>query len=430
MLAGMAWAALLSARKDLASALEAVTKAVALAPDNEWYQVQKADIYEQLDRPQDAALIYTELVKRFPHTEEFYQRLAYLSVLAGDPKSGLKALDQLEKVAGFSPEIADKRHIIYVALKDDRHAAAELQRLIDAYPDEIKYRYGLAEFYTTIKDAANAQRVYADILRLRPNDPVAQLAVAKQSKGSTEVTYLTSLQPLFADPKISIDAKVQEILPFFTKLDAGTDAALTQKMLELGDLLEKTHPNDAKAWSLSGDLRYHANQPAAALERYQHCLQLNPKVFAVWENTLTILADQKNYDELLRTAEKAMDAFPNQPKAYYFYAIAATEKGQPDDALSQLEQATLMVGSNKALRLDLLDQTGLALLKKKDFEGAASRYAAALTQGGDQHPGILEHYGDALFQAGQREQARQQWQKAQTLRPSPALEQKLNPGKL
>ncbi len=420
----------LAGKKDLSAALEAIGKAVQLSPDNEWYRVQQADFYEQLDRPRDAALIYAELTKRFPYTQEFYVRLAYLSVLAGDPKGGLKALDRLEQLAGLSLEIADKRHVIYVALGDDRRAAAELQRVVDAYPDELKYRYRLADFYTTIKDEANARRVYEDILRRRPNDPVAQLAVVRQGKGSADVAYLTSLQPIFADANVSIDAKIKEILPFFGKLDAGTDAGLIQKMLELGDLVEKTHPSDAKAWSLSGDLRYHANQPAAALERYRRCLQLRPQVFAVWENTLTILADQKAYDELLATAEKAMDAFPNQPKAYYFYAVAATEKGQPDAALTQLEQAGFMVGNNRTLRLDLIDQTGLALLKKKDFEGAVAHYAAALPQGGDQHPSILEHYGDALSQAGQREPARQQWQKAQALRPSPGLEQKLNPGKL
>jgi len=417
-------------KKDLSAALEAIGKAVTLAPDNEWYRVQQAAFYEQLDRPKDAALIFEALTKQYPRRPEFYQRLAYLSVLAGDPKSGLKALERLELLTGLTPEIADQRHLIYVALGDDRRATAELQRLIVAYPDELKYRHRLAKFYTSIQDEAKARQIYAEILRRRPDDPVAQLAVVHQGKSSTDLTYLTSLQLLFADPKISIDTKVQEILPFFPKLDAGTDAALTQKMLELGDLLEKTHPKEAKAWSLSGDLRYHANQPAAALERYRQCLQLNPKVFAVWENTLTILAEQKGYDELLRTAEKAIDLFPNQPKAYYFYAVAATEKGQPDAALSQLEQAMLMVGNNRALRLDLLDQTGLARLKKKDWEGAVAHYAATLAQGGDQHPGILEHYGDALSQAGQREPARLQWQKAQTLRPSPALEQKLNPGKL
>ena len=416
-------------KKDYTAALEAIGKSIALAPDNEWYRVQQADFYEKTDRPKDAALIYTELTKRFPRSIPFQQRLAYLSVLSGDPKAGLKALDRLEQLTGYTQEISDQRHVIYVAMGDDRKAAAEWLRLIQLHPDEMKYRYRLAEFYTSAKDQDAAHRVYEEILQRDPNDPVAKLAVVQQGKGSSDATYLASLQPLFGDPKVSIDSKIQEILPFFAQLDAGKDAALTQNLLQLGDILEKTHPTDAKAWSISGDLLYHADQPDAALARYRKCLQISPKVFSVWDNTLTILADQKNYDELQRTAEKAMDYFPNQPKAYYYYAVAATEKGQPDEALNQLEQANLMVGNNQALRLDLIDQTGLALSKKKDFTAAISRYEAALLKGGDQHPGILEHYGDALFQSGQSDLARQQWQKARELRPSPALEQKINTGK-
>ena len=417
-------------QRDYTSALDAIAKAVSLAPENEWYRIQQADIFEQTGRPQDALLIYAELTKQLPRSVPFLQKLAYLSVLVGDPKGGLKALDRLEQLRGFTPEIADQRHIIYVALGDNRKAAAEWHRLITAYPSTWTYRYRLAEFYTTIKDQNSARRVYEEILRTNPGDAVAKLALLQQGKGSSDAEYLAALRPLFGDPKVLIDAKVQEVLPFFAKLDAGTDAGLTQNLLALGDLLEKTHPNEAKAWSLSGDLYYHASQPAAALERYRRCLQLGPKAFSVWENTLTILAEQKNYDELLRTAEKAMDMFPNQPKAYYFYALAATEKGPPDAALNQLEQANLMVGNNQNLRLDLLDQTGLAFIKKKDFAAAIARFEAAISKGGDRHPGILEHYGDALFQAGQRDIARQQWQKAQALQPSPALEQKINTGKL
>jgi tetratricopeptide (TPR) repeat protein len=419
----------MAGKKDYSAALETVAKAIALAPDNEWYRVLQADLYEKMDRPKDAALIYTDLTKRFPRSVPFYQRLAYLSVSSGDPKGGLKALDRLEQLTGFSPEIADQRHLIYVALGDDRKAAAEWQRLIEIHPDELKYRYRLAEFYNAVKDQGSARQVYEEILRRNPQDAIAKLALLQQGKGSSDASYLAALQPLFSDPKVPIDTKVQEIIPFFAKLDAGTDAVLVQNLLQLGDLLEKIHPNEAKAWSLSGDLRYHANQPDAALERYRRCLQLSPKVFSVWENTLTILADQKNYDELLRTAEKAMDVFPNQPRAYYFYAVAATEKGQPDDALAQLEQANLMAGNNQALRLDLIDQTGLALAKKKDFTTAIAGYEAALPKGGDHHPGMLEHYGDVLFQAGQGDLARQQWQKARALRPSPTLEQKINTGK-
>lgn len=139
---------------------------------------------------------------------------------------------------------------------------------------------------------------------------------------------------------------------------------------------------------------------------------------------MTILDEQKNYDELLKTAEQAMDAFPNQPKGYLFYGVAATEKGRYDDAVSQLEQALIMAG-NSPLRLDILDQLGVVLTRKKDYPGAAKRFEQALAKGGEQHAGVLEHYGDLLSLQNDKKGAQSYWQKAYDLSKNPALLEKL-----
>lgn len=414
------------AKQDASNTLDAIGKAIAAAPDNTWYRIFQADVFEKIGQTKDAAQVYQGLTKSQPNVPEYWKKLAYLSVLSSDPKAGLNALDKLEKLVGVEEDIATQKHLIYVRMGDNKRAAAELQKLADAYPNELDYRHRLAQFYAENGDKTAADKVYAEILQRDPNDAVAKLALMGKSKAGNDATYLTSLLPTFRDPKTPIDAKVKELLPFFPKLDAGNDPALTSALLQLGAALEAAHTDDPKAWSISGDLLYHANRPAEALEKYRKCIQLNPTVFSVWENTLSILDEEHNYDEMVRLSEQAMDAFPNQPKAYYFYAVAAIEKGKYDEALTQLEQAALMVGNNLALRLDIIDQSGLALLRKGDSSAAISRYEQALPKGGDHHPALLEHFGDALAASGDRKRAREYWQKAYEIRKSPTLEQKLN----
>jgi tetratricopeptide (TPR) repeat protein len=430
---GAAWYGLARsyfAKEDFTNSLDAIAKAIEKEPANEWYQIFQADIYEKTSRVKDAVKVYENLTKRFPNTVDFWDQLAYLAVLSGDPKSGLQALERVEKLQGVGAETSMEKHLIYVGMGDDKKAAAELLKLADAYPDRLEYRHRLALYYEAMGDKTNAKKVYEDILRRDPDDPTAKLAVLEKGNNSSDAAYLASLKPLFSDPKVSIDAKIKEVLPYFPKLDAGGDAALTQNLLELGSLTEKAHPDDPKAWSLSGDLLYHADRPAEALERYRRCIKLNPTVFSVWENTLDILNEQKNYDEMFRLAEQAMDAFPNQPKAYYYYGVAANIKGKYDDALSQLEQASLMTGNNLTLHLDIQDQIGLALLGKKDFAAASQHYEQLLSKGGDKHPGILEHYGDALYQKGERGAAVEFWKKANAIRKSAELERKIGEGRL
>jgi tetratricopeptide (TPR) repeat protein len=421
-----------AAKDDLPAALESIGKAVAQTPDNQWYQVLQADLLQQVGRLKEAIKVYEALCKRYPNTPEFFQQLAYLSVLAEDPKGGLKALDQLETITGISEETSSKKHLIYLGLGDQKRAAAEIQRLADAHPSKIEYRHRLAQYYESIGDTPAARKTYEDILRRRPHDAAARmaLAAAPPQKGNSDATRIASLQPLFSDPKVPIDSKIKELMPFFSKIGTNTDPTFLQNLLTLGTALEKSHPDDPKAWSASGDLLYYADQPAEALEKYRRCIQLNPSVFSVWDNTLSILAAQKNYPELRRTAEQAMDAFPNQPKAYFYYGAAANLLGQPDDALATLEQGLLMTANSNPIRPDLLDQVGLALIGKKEYPAAIAHYEKALAQGQNQHPGILEHLGDALALNGQAAQAIEHWKKANALRRSPTLEQKISSGKL
>ncbi|MCC7467423.1 MAG: tetratricopeptide repeat protein [Saprospiraceae bacterium] len=418
-----------TALRDLPSALESIGKAVALTPNNEWYLVYQADLFEKTGRIGDAVKTYENLVKLFPNTPEFYEQLAYLSLKNEDPKRGLKALDKWEGLVGIREEIIFKRHVIFVGLGDLKKAATEYKRLADAFPNEVKYRLELAAYLDKIGDKTGARQAYEEVLRKQPENATAKMALATGESGS-DAAKLQTYRALFDDPMVPIDEKVKALMPFFPKLSTADGASLQKTILELGALLEKHHADDAKAWSLSGDLFYHLNRPSEALERYRKCIQLNPTVFAVWDNTLDLLLSQGQFDEMLSTAEKAMDAFPNQPKAYYYYGIAANIKGRSADALGQLEQGLLMVSGNQALRLDMLDQIGLALMGKKDFEAAITRYQKALPLGGDQHPGILEHLGDALAITGKTTEAVEYWKKANAIRPSPALEQKIASGKM
>lgn len=414
---GAAWYGLArcyQAQKEYGLAAEAVAKAVAAEPENEWYSVLQADIFEQNVRYKDAVNVYTGLVKRFPKNTAFYERLAYLQTLAEDPKAALKTLEKLESITGITEATSDKKHILYVAMGDDKKAAQELLKLADAKPDKLEYRHRLARFYENMGDAASARKVYEDILRRRPDDSAARLALAGGNKAkSGEVQRVESMQALFADPKVTLDDKVKEIMPYLVKIQNGqAEPALLQALLPLGDAVEKAHPAEAKAWSLSGDLYYLAGRNDEALPRYQQCLKLRSNVFSVWKNTLEILLGKGKFAEALPLAEQALDNFPNQPYAYYYYGVAATNSGKANDAIVQLEQALLMSGKDPLLTGMVSDQIGLAFIAKKDYDGAIKRYEAALAKGQDKNPLLLKHLGDAYNLKGDKAKAEEYWKKA------------------
>lgn len=411
----------------LTDALEAAEKALDLASDNAWYAVNRARIFDQMGRTEDAMQVFENLSKRFPNDREYLRQLAYLAVLSGKPQIALRALDRLEKLTGITEEVSGKKHVIYANLDDTKKAAAELRRLADAYPDRIEYLHQLAKYYEIIGQLTEAKAVYAAILKRNPDDAAAKLAMLGSTKSSSDVAHLNSLKPIFENSRAPIDPKIKELLPYFEKLNKGKpDPETLQLLFVLTDILEIAHPEDPKTWSIAGDLRFLTGQSEEALEKYRKCLKLSPRVFAVWENTLIILAEKQDFSEMLSIADKGLDVFPNQPLIYYYYGLAANALGKPQDALPQLQQALLMSGNDQSLRLTLNSEIGNALLLSNKTDDARQLFEQLMKEGGDKHPGVLEYYGDWWMRTGNQKKAVEFWQKAYDLTQSPALKNKID----
>lgn len=412
-------------KQEFGSALDAVDKAIKIAPENKWYYLLRADIYEKNAQQMQAADVYEELTKKFPETPEFYERLAYLSVLSNNPKRGLKALDQLEKLTGITELTGSRKHLIYVGMGDNKKAAAELRKLADAYPKNVEYLRSLAKFHQENGDKAAAKSVWEEILQKRPADTEAQLALLEKGKANSDAAFLQNLLPVFKDVTVAIDLKIKELAPYFDKISPTADGQTLSAFYDLAAALETTHKDDPKAWSVAGDIYYLSGRDQDALTRYRKCISLKPRVFSVWDNALEILNEQKQYPEMVQMAEQAMDAFPNQPRAYYWYGLASNALSKPSDALPVLEQSVLMSGNNIALLLDITDQIAASLLLQKNPDGAIARLDKVMAKGGDKHPGVLERYGDALAAKGDKKAALDYWKKAQAIRSTPALTQKI-----
>ena len=74
---------------------------------------------------------------------------------------------------------------------------------------------------------------------------------------------------------------------------------------------------------------------------------------------------------------------------------------------------------------------GWVLYKLKEYKGAKEWIGKSLKNGGDKFPDTLEHYGDVLYQLGDRDEALLYWQSAQEKgSTSETLEKKISEKKL
>ncbi len=440
-------------------ALDFAKKAVAIDDRNKWYKMALAEAYEKQGKDREAADIYRSLTESAPFggdfNDEIYFRLAYSHVRMAEPQKAIKVLDDLEKKVGVTEDISTKKVTVFEAMKEPKKAAVELKKLADKYPQAVDYQHLAADYFLKIGDKSGAMAFYQRILKIDPTNSKAQLATATAQKppsasnSSGEMAFLKSLKDLFRKPDIRIDDKIKTFLPFAQKIADGRDKNLASAGLELAQIIEQTHPTEAKSYSLLGDMLYYNGKTAEAIEKYKRCTQINKAIYPVWEQLMYAQEELALFDDLAQSSETTMDLFPNQANAFFFNGLANEKRGKFPDAISSLQQAILMASKKPNLKHDALIELGVTYSKSKNYEQADRafddalklnnkssialiKYAISLQQRGtadraktmadealkismETDPSVLELYGDYLFKANDKDNALNYWTKAKTL---------------
>ncbi|HFA50506.1 MAG TPA: tetratricopeptide repeat protein [Bacteroidetes bacterium] len=388
------------AKKDLESAEKYARKAVAWDGENEWYRLYLADVFQKNGKDELAAEQYGELVKLQPHNEEFYKKWAYYLVRSSKPKEAIEVYDRLEAKMGITEDVIRHKHTLYMGMGDHKMAAAELERLVQKFPNSTAYLHLLATFREQTGEKKKAKEIYRKILEKDPTDARAKIALAEETKGNDRVLFLNSLKPVFEDPGTDLDTKIKEIIPYVKELANTGDKNLGTTLLALTSVLKTVHSDKAKAHSVMADVLYYSGRQNEALKEYQKTLELDDTKWPVWEQLLYIYADKKDFQKLVETSDDALDIFPNQATAFYLNGLGLNGLGKYGDALSSLQQALMVAARNARLKYDALIEMGKAYYHLKKYGKSNDAFEKALKIN-DNDPAVLKNYSYYLAARGE-----------------------------
>ena len=408
-------------------AIKFAKRAVETDASNKWFKLFLADLYQKTENNGAGANVFQQLVAAHPRNEEYHLKQAFFLVRDGRSDEAIKIYESLETKIGVNEELTRRKHTLYIGQGNNEAAANELKKLISAFPKSKNYRHLLADFYIQSNDKAKAQKVFKEILKIDPDDASAKLALAGDLKKSgNDSQYLTSLRPIFENKDVGLDIKIKELIPMIQRVATRGDQTLADEALELCDILDSVHPNQAKVHSIKGDLYFYSNRKKEARVSYEKTLKLDDRVYLVWEQLLYSQKDLGDFKAMVKTSEEAMDVFPNQGSIYYLNGYAYGAKGEHMDALSSLQQAAMMSSRNLPLTLDVKSRMGWTYTQLKKYDKALAQLEGAVQKSNNSHPEALENLGDLYFLQGKTKDAVDLWKKAlKVLGTNPSLEKKI-----
>jgi len=237
-----------------------------------------------------------------------------------------------------------------------------------------------------------ARQYYRDVLVIEPDNSRAKLALASTEKAEgDDVGYLKSIGPVITNPAIEIDIKLKELIPYVISFSKTQDPVLGNALLDVTGQLCKTHPKEAKAFAVQGDVLAILNRRAEAINSYKTATSLNGNIYVVWEQLLALLMAERSYDDLIRQAEIAISNFPNQAYLFYVQGHGLYKKDRYNEALDVLNDALIMTGRNAGQKISIYNMLGMTYDALGDLEKSSVAFESALSID-PRHPETLAYY--------------------------------------
>jgi tetratricopeptide (TPR) repeat protein len=361
---------------DLISAKNYAQQAVTVEPNNEWYWLLNANIYQQQQDFELLAYALDELIKLNPDNLDYVFDKANAYFMMGKADEALVIYNDLEKQIGLSDQVLQGRQRIFLKKGNIAKATEDLNQLIKNNPTEVRYYLFLGDLYFANKMGKEALGVYQKAKDLDPENPFTRMAIAQilEAQGNDDEAY-KEIKIAFEQPSLNIDQKVKIILKYF---DAFPNPSAMEKAQSLSKILTEAHPQDPKAFSLYGDVMFQSNQLNEAEKAYTTALTFNKNIYAIWDQLLRIQLSTNNFKAVISTGEEAKTYFPNQFSLYFYTALAYLQDKNYQQAITYFNMALSFEIDNKDIQAQINGGLGDAHQAQKKYKESASFYEKAL----------------------------------------------------
>lgn len=431
--------------KDAAKLYEELVKN---EPNNKYYYTKWAFALVRAQEPEKAIKVYDLLEDKVGVSEEICRRKHSLYLGTGNQK---KATAEYQKLIKAFPYNIGAHHLLaefYRQIGDVDQSKATYERILEIDPNDPRATLALADalkasgddasYLVSLKAIFEKEEIDIDakVKELIPyirkvadtgDQNLAMVALQlseiletqhpKEAKsysvsgdllyhsGRTEEALEKYKQAIALDQ--SVFAIYEQVM--YINLEMRDHAALLKNSEVAMDLF----PNQSKAYYFNGIALSQAQKTKEAINVFQQAILMSRKdprlkfdlhyrLGSEYFKLKKYQLSDKNFDEALKINPKDYNLLNN-----YSYYLA--QRGE------QLEKAKEMSALSNELRpnqADYQDTYGWILYKMKAYKAAKEWVGKALNNGGENVPGILEHYGDILYQLDDIDEAIIQWEKA------------------
>ena len=165
-----------------AEAIGCMEKAIKTDPTNWWYNLQLISMYSEQKNWKRCIELAMNLQKMYPDKEEVYTMLASFYKETRQFDKAIVAYERLESLAGINQSLSLEKFQLYILLNNKKKGIAEIDKLVNKYPSESRYKVFRGDIYLQQNMPKQAFEIYQQVLKDDPQSAVVYVSLSNYYK--------------------------------------------------------------------------------------------------------------------------------------------------------------------------------------------------------------------------------------------------------
>lgn len=366
------------------------SRAARLEPGNYWYQLAAGSLFTQYELKDSALVYFKRALDADRKAVEINGILAGLYAEKGEAARADSLFRVIDGEGALTPDMSLMMISGLVGRGEYEEAAGRTNKLIDQYPDQIRFKALLADIYFEQGLRERSDSIYTDIIEKNPDDIESQLLYLISLVYRKEYSGISGfLNNIFRSDVVERERKIA-----VAQRLAGDSAYMvnnTESLISALVILEENYPGDEEVMSLRPGVYETAGMNDLAIKRYEEILSDGRAGFWFKERLMILYAEKKDYTKLYSLASAYSRDNNRSILGKVYYALAAMELKEYEVADTELKKALILAGNNDQMKVQVISMMGDLKFRMKDYETSYSYYEQALKISPDD-PLILNNY--------------------------------------
>lgn len=330
---------------DPVRALSHLQSATQIAPDNYWYLFGAANLSQQLNLNDEAVAYYQQLIARDPSNPELDYSLAEVYTNSGEIDKAIEALNRLEEKMGPMEIISLQKSRLYSAINQEEKANAEMDQLIAAFPNDIRYRLLMGDIAMEKSDLPRALAYYQAAKAIDPTDGLLQLALANYYNrvGEKESANL-QIEAALRNNNLEIESKLNILKDYLKTLYLKKGGVMEAD--NLFQILLSSNPQKMELYSLYAAYLSTEKRFRESLDNLDIAVGLEPTNRDLWFQALDASFRLQDFKAANQLCLRASHYFPTEGRFYYYRSISLGVDSAYQSAIDVMKEGMVKMERN------------------------------------------------------------------------------------